>query len=58
MRKLRDLVNDQTHITGVGAYVDPEGFLVINNRTGKNIEIAGVSASNILSYFYGIYRGN
>ena len=57
VRKLRDLVNDQTHITGVGSYVDPEGFLVINNRTGKNIEIAGVSASNILSLTSTEYTG-
>ena len=36
--KLRDFINDKTEITGVGAYINPDGMLVINNRTGKNIK--------------------
>ena len=55
--KLRDYINDKTEITGVGAYVNPDGMLVINNRTGKNINIDGVSASNVLSITSAEYRG-
>ena len=55
--KLRDFINDKTEITGVGAFIDPDGLLVINNRTGKNIEINGVSASNVLSITSAEYRG-
>ncbi|OUV02958.1 MAG: flagellar hook-associated protein FlgK [Betaproteobacteria bacterium TMED82] len=55
--KLRDAINDQTQITGVGAYVNPDGNLVINNRTGKNIDINGVSASNVLSISAKEYDG-
>ena len=55
--KLRDFINDKTEITGVGAYINPDGMLVINNRTGKNINIEGVSASNVLSITSTEYRG-
>ena len=56
--KLRDFINDKTEITGVGAYINPDGILVINNnRTGKNINIEGVSASNVLSITSTEYRG-
>ena len=55
--KLRDYINDKTEITGVGAYINPDGMLVINNRTGKNINIEGVSASNVLSITSTEYRG-
>ena len=56
--KLRDFINDKTEITGVGAYINPDGLLVVNNRTGKNISIDGVSASNVLSITSTDYRGN
>ena len=56
--KLRDFINDKTEITGVGAYINPDGLLVVNNRTGKNISIDGVSASNVLSITSTEYRGN
>ena len=56
--KLRDFINDKTDITGVGAYINPDGLLVVNNRTGKNISIDGVSASNVLSITSTEYRGN
>ena len=55
--KLRDYINDKTEITGVGAYINPDGILVVNNRTGKNINIEGVSASNVLSITSTEYRG-
>ncbi|MDA9690093.1 hypothetical protein N9V13_06750, partial [Betaproteobacteria bacterium] len=57
-RRLRDFINDKTEITGVGAYINPDGQIVVNNRTGKNIEIGGVSASNVLSITSTEYRGN
>ena len=56
-RELRDSINEKTSITGVGAYINPDGMLVVNNRTGKDIEIAGVSASNILSITSTNYKG-
>ena len=55
--KLRDNINEKTEITGVGAYINPDGILVVNNRTGKNINIEGVSASNVLSITSTEYRG-
>ena len=48
IREIRDAINLQTSITGVAAYMDPDGDLVLGNQTGKNIDIAGVSAANIL----------
>jgi hypothetical protein len=48
IREIRDAVNLQTSITGVAAYMDPDGNLVLGNQTGKNIDISGVSAANIL----------
>ena len=48
IREIRDAINLQTSITGVAAYMDTDGNLVLGNQTGKNIDIAGVSAANIL----------
>lgn len=48
VREIRDAINLQTNITGVAAYMDPDGNLVLGNQTGKNINIAGVSAANVL----------
>ena len=48
MREIRDAINLKTDVTGVAAYIDPEGNLVLGNQTGKNIDVAGVSAANVL----------
>ncbi|OUW06317.1 MAG: flagellar hook-associated protein FlgK [Betaproteobacteria bacterium TMED156] len=48
IREIRDAINLQTNVTGVAAYMDTDGNLVLGNQTGKNIDISGVSAANIL----------
>ena len=49
--KLRDNINDKTEITGVGAYINPDGNLVINNRTGKNINIRWRIGFKCIEYY-------
>ena len=48
IREIRDAINLQTSVTGVAAYVDPDGNLILGNQTGKNIDISGISAANVL----------